>query len=148
MPSPNNRQPAGGALVIAGLTIIVLGFVLVPHPGEVESIHTIERTVEVDEVPDTKTVTPVAELSPEAKSAFRDALATDGSHTVYGAENRAPEWRYTDDVGYYYVQSEGTIYEVTTRGSSSQIFDYVKISPFLLIGLAMGSVGIRWLRGG
>jgi hypothetical protein len=148
MPSSNNRQPAGGALVITGLTIIALGLVFVPHPGEIESIHTIERTVGVDEVPETKTVTPVDELSPEAKSAFRDTLANDGSHTVYGEENRAPEWRYTDDVGYYYVRSEETIYEITTSGSSSQSFDYVKISPFLLIGLVMSSAGVRWLRGG
>jgi len=53
MPSPNNRQPAGGVLVIAGLTIIILGFILVPHPGEAQSTHQIERTVKADEVPET-----------------------------------------------------------------------------------------------
>ena len=148
MPSTTNRQPAGGALVIAGLTVIVLGVILVPHPGEFESTHTIERTVEADEVPESKTVTPVGDLSPEARSAFRKSLANDGSHTVYGEENQAPEWRYSDDVGYYYVRSEGTIYEVRTSGSGLQIFDYVKIGPFLLIGLGMGGVGIRWLRRG
>jgi len=148
MSRPNNRQPAGGALIIAGLTIIVLGFIIVPHPGEVTATHNIERTVEADEVPDTKNVTPVDDLSPEAKSAFQGALASDGSHTVYGEENQAPEWDYTDDVGFYYIRSDGEIYEVTTSGSSSQIFDYIKISPFLLIGLVMGSVGVRWLRRG
>jgi len=97
-------------------------------------------------VPESKTVTLVGDLSPEAKSAFREALATDGSHTVYGKENRAPEWYYSDDAGYYYVRSEGTIYEVTTSGSAGHILDYVKISPFILIGLAMGVTGVRWLR--
>ena len=148
MPRPNNRQPAGGALIIAALTIIVLGFIIVPHPGEVTATHNIERTVEADEVPDTKNVTPVDDLSPEAKSAFQGALTNDGSHTVYGEENQAPEWDYTDDAGFYYIQSDGNIYEVTTSGSSSQIFDYIKISPFLLIGLVMGSIGVRWLRRG
>lgn len=148
MPSTNNRQPAGGALVIAGLAIVVLGFILVPHPGEAQSTHQIERTVEADEVPESKTVTPVGDLSPEARSAFRQALANGGSYTVHGKENRAPEWYYSDDTGYYYVQSEGTIYEVTTSGSSGHIFDYIKISPFLLTGIAMGITGIRWLRRG
>lgn len=148
MPSPNNRQPAGGALVIAGLTVIIVGFILVPHPGEAQSTHQIERTVEPDEIPESKTVTPVGDLSPEAKLAFREALANDGSYTVYGKENRAPEWYYSDDAGYYYICSEGTIYEVATSGSAGHIFDYVKISPFILIGLVMSITGVRWLRRG
>ncbi len=78
MPSTNNRQPAGGALVIASL-IIGTGLILVPHPGEAQSRHRIARTVEADEVPESETVTPVGDLSPEAKSAFREALANEGS---------------------------------------------------------------------
>ncbi|RKS78026.1 hypothetical protein BDK61_3663 [Haloarcula quadrata] len=148
MPSTNNRQPAGGALVIASLIIVVLGFILVPHPGGAQSTHRIARTVEADEVPESKTVTPVGDLSPEAKSAFREALANEGSYTVHGKENRPPEWYYSDDTGFYYVQSEGTIYEVMTSGSAGHIFDYIKIGPFLLTGIAMGITGIRWLRWG
>jgi hypothetical protein len=75
-------------------------------------------------------------------------LANEGSYTVHGKENRAPEWYYSDDAGFYYVQSEGTIYEVMTSGSAGHIFDYIKIGPFLLTGIAMGITGIRWLRRG
>lgn len=145
---PNNRQPAGGVLVIAGLTIMIAGFIFVPHPAEGQSTHRIERTVKADEVPESEIITPVGDLSPEATSAFREALATDSSYTAYDEENRAPEWYYSDNAGYYYIRSEGTIYEVTTGGSAGHIHDYIKISLVILIGLVMCITGVRWLRRG
>jgi len=146
MTRPNNRKPAGGVLIIAGLTIIVIGFIFVPHPGEAEAIHEIERTVEEDEVPQTKNVVPISDLSPAAKAAFQETQATNGKHIIYGEENQPPEWRYSDDVGYYYIQSGGDIYEMTTTGSSTQFFDYVKIGLFLFVGLSLSGVGVRYLR--
>lgn len=146
MSRPDNRNPAGGVLIIAGLTIIVIGFILVPHPGEAAAIHEIERTVDTDVVPQTKNVVPVSDLSPAAKSAFQQTQASNGEHIIYGKENHPPEWRYSDDVGYYYIQSDGRIYEMTTRGVSPQIFDYIKIGLFLFTGISLAGVGVRMLR--
>ncbi|EMA08848.1 hypothetical protein SAMN05443574_1417 [Haloarcula vallismortis] len=146
MSRPDNRKPAGGALIIAGFTIIVIGFILVPHPGEAAAIHEIERTVDADEVPQTKNVVPVSDLSPAAKSAFQETQASNGEHVIYGKESHPSEWRYSDDVGYYYIQSDGRIYEMTTRGASPQILDYIKISLFLFTGISLSGVGVRWLQ--
>lgn len=147
MTRQSRRHVAGTVFLVAGLAIAAAGFVVVPHPGAAESHHTVEQTTE-DEVPERFDVTLFDELSSEAKTAFERALTNDGRHTAYGDANRPPEWRYTDNAGYYYVRYEGSVYEVVTFGGSSAFFDYVIVSLFLVPGLVMAGVGVRWRRRG
>ena len=139
--------PALFALGIALLLILSPLYVL-PTAGQPVYSHNIEQ-VSHSEVPEEAKILQYENLSSEAKAAVLDARNDDGY--VYGEANKPPEFFYSDyaqvNQGIYYVQQDGTYYQVVTHSVGSLVPVYFILRWSLVIfGLGVGLIGYVSLR--
>lgn len=107
-------RPRSALLVILiGIALLVGPFVIFPHAGQQECVNYVE-SIPGAEIPSNAEVMQYRDLSTEAKRALDKArAASDGRATVYG--DRCPnEFRYTDYVGEYFIQSGDEYYTLET----------------------------------
>lgn len=116
-----DRRLPGLFAVAVALLLLANPFYLLPHAGEPAYSHSIER-VDASEIPDEADVLNYSDLSPEAQHAIDEALQSEDGHAlVHGEANKPPEFFYSDHSslgqGLYYVQQDGTYYELYTYAS-------------------------------
>lgn len=135
----------------AGVLLVLLAFQVTPHPFQPEYGHSVERVAE-SEVPDEADVLAFADLSANAKDAFRAAVRSpDGHATVYGAGNEPREFFYSDHAslgqGLYYVEYQGAYYELYTfagggLGHLAELF-FLALASGGVLALAIGGASLR-----
>jgi len=121
-------------VILVGLSLFIGPFLLFPHAGQQNCVNFVEPT-SADEIPSNADVLRYEELSPAAKQAFDQArAASDGTATVYG-ERCPDEFRYTDFVGEYYIQSDDEYYVLETASGGG-------LFPIgIIYGMGFGLVG-------
>ncbi|MFB6280410.1 MAG: hypothetical protein ABEH40_00110 [Haloferacaceae archaeon] len=144
----DRRVPAVAALLVAALLVGVPA-VLFPHAGQPEYHHSVER-IDRGEVPPEVEVGSYANLSPAAKRAFDAALADPGGEaTVYGEDDRPPEFFYSDYADYgrgiYAVEKGGRYYRLTTHAGGG-LFP-ADLFTRTALGLLAGAVAAAGVAG-
>ena len=137
--------------------LALLAVVLVVNPlylafWHTQYVHTAEP-VPASEVPEDADVLAYESLSADGQHAFREAVESDGSYTVYRETNVPEEFFYSDysDLGngLYYVQYRGDYYRLYTgAGGGFPIVYWFYEALLAAFGLALGAVGYRTHRGG
>lgn len=143
------------ALVVLAVAVVAAGWQAVPYPGASEYHHSVDR-VERGEVPAEADVLDSADLSPDARHAFRAALdAADGRAVFYGPEpwNPPPEFFYSDHLslgqGIYYLEHDGAYYRLATwAGGAFAIVEVAVFGGFVLVASVLAAAGVRGLRRG
>lgn len=136
------------ALALAGLALVVAGFVLFPGAWQAEYHHHV-RSVTASQVPAEADVLNASELSPAGRRAFLAAVESPEDHAVvYGTTNEPPEFFYSDYYevgrGRYYVRHERALYELTTHEDRFDVVDTLAVGASVLAGgLAALASGAR-----
>lgn len=138
------------ALLVA-VALLANPLYLFPHPGESEYFHSTEA-IDRSEIPEDATLLQYAELSPEARHAIDEALASpDNTATIHGEADKPPEFFYSDYAkvgqGVYFVEKDGTTYRLTTyAGGGLFPADLFAALALAMAGLAVATGGLATHR--
>lgn len=131
-----NRRIAVAFLAVVGVAFVVSPLVLYPHAGQRECVTSLD-----DRVRGGAEVMQYEDLSADAKRAFDSARSDpEGRASLYG-EHCPEEFRYSDAIGSYVVEKDGSRYPLETY-SGGGIFplDLLFAGAFVFVGLAFVTV--------